>query len=426
MKTKSILTLLALLPVLFSCQSEALEVAQEGSDTKKEFRIRAYIDSPAESRAAIVYDNDDKEREIFTWLKSCSSYDGDYLTLFNLTKFSEYHLRHNAPFMFIDTIRGKQAGFHFDPESAQDIANEELFRNLMEPGDIILAVVSEAHAVDFSEDLENFKPGTTNVISYQAGSYLYDQKIVENPTTETAMKHVHMMMHLYDVVKVDENGNVPDLHFKHLSSIFRVTLHNKTGKPMFSSPSEIVFTTDAKKSAVSSPIVYGFNYFSVDGNESDGFYLKENFRGTPKRHPLNPTKPDTTVMLIHKAVHKINEKGGRTLNDGEKYDFYAVVTPRIGSPEIQPDTIKKLIIDVFSNGVESGYYANYDVDRYTITIDNFNSVIEPGKRYWFNLTATDEKIEVDVNEYDDNDNVTSTTKKDAYKLVFTSQYQPRK
>ncbi len=375
MNIKSILTSLAVLPALYSCQSEALQEMPDSNATKPEFRIRAFIDSPEESRAAIEYGNEDKEKEIFTWLPACKDYDRDFLTLFNLTKFSEYHLSHNAPFVYIDTIRGKQAGFHFDSESAEEVANEELFRNMMEPGDIILAVVGEAHAVDFANDSDNFKPGTTNVISYQAGSYLYDQKIVENPTTETAMKHVHMMMRLYDVVKVDENGNVPDLHFKHLSSIFRVTLHNKTGKPMFGSgPSEIVFTTDAKKSKDSSPIVYGFNYFSVDGNESDGFYLKENFRGTPKRHPLNPTKPDTTVMLIHKAVHKINEKNAVKipLNDGEKYDFYAVVTPRIGGPDIQPDTIRKLTIDVFNNGVESGYYDNYNLDRFTITIDNLN------------------------------------------------------
>ncbi len=411
--------MLAFMPALFSCQSEA---PQESKADKKEFRVRAYIDTPEDTRAAIEYAHQDSTKEVFTWLKAGSDYDRDYITLFNLSKFSKYHQSKIAPVMFLDKIIGKRAEFVFDPENDEESSNIQLFQELMEPGDSILAVVCEAH----SAKLEDCDSVYSNVISYQAGSYLYDQKIVEKPTTGTAMKHVHMMMRMYDVVKVDDKGNIPDFHFKHFSSIFRVTLQNKTGKPLFSNVSEMVFTAYSKSMTA---FIYGFNYFAVVGNENGGFHLEENFKETPKRHPLNPTKPDTTVVHSHKAVHKINEKSALKLplNAGQTYEFYAVVTPRIGGPKFTPEVVDSLTIDVFNGGAESAYYSTdpniRTPDRYTITIDNFNRKIEPGKRYWFNLTATNESMKVMINVYDNNDKVIDKKEMDAFKLVFTSQYK---
>ncbi len=411
--------MLALLPALFSCQSEA---PQESKVDTNEFRIKAYIDTPEDTRAAIEYAYQDSTKEIFTWLgaynKDSLNYGEDYITLFNISKFSEFHQSKKAPFMYLDNIIGKQAEFVFAPEDAEESTNIALFQNLIEPGDSILAVVCEAHAAKLADCDSTY----SNVFSYQASSHLYDQKIVENPTTATALKHVHMMMRMYDVVKVDENKEIPDLHFKHFSSIFRVTLQNQTGKPLFNQISEIVFTASSGERRT---FIYGFNYFSVVGDENGGFHLEENFKETEKRHPLNPTKPDTTVVVTHKAVHQINKINGKTLNNGEKYEFYSVVTPRIGGPKYSPEVVDSLTIDVYNGGAESGYYEGYNVERYTITIDNFNRKIEPGKRYWFKLTATDvkEKFKVDIYDTNDPNKVTGTTEMDAYKLVFTSQYK---
>ncbi len=420
MKTKLILvflTFLVFLPAMFSCESEE---PQESNVPKKEFRIRAYIDNPENSRAAIEYGYQDSIKEVFTWLNEHNpDYDGDYLTLFNLSKFKEFHQSRHAPFMYLDKIVGKQAEFKYYRESSTHIPDDTEFFRIMEPGDSILAVVCEAHAAKLADCDSTY----SNVFSYQASSHLYDQKIVENPTTATALKHVHMMMRMYDVVKVDENKEIPDLHFKHFSSIFRVTLQNQTGKPLFNQISEIVFTASSDERRT---FIYGFNYFSVVGNETAGFHLEENFKETPKRHPLNPTKPDTTVVLTHKVNHQINYIGDikKPLDNGETYEFYAVVTPRIGNPQITPEVVDSLTIDVFNGGAESGYYINHNIDRYTITIKDFNRPIEPGKRYWFKLTATNDTVKVKTNIYDDNtDNVTGTTYLDAYKLMFTSEWE---
>lgn len=405
--------MLAFIPALFSCQSEA---PQESKADIKEFSVRAFIDTPEDTRAAFEYAYQDSTKEIFTWLKGYGSeYSEDYITLFNISKFSEFHQTKHAPFLYLDGIEGRQAKFTYSGGSKYTEEETEFF-NIMEPGDSILAVVCEAHAAKLADCIT----GYGNVFSYQASSNLYDQKIVEVPSTASAMKHVHMMMRMYDVVKVNEDGSLPDLHFKHFSSIFRVTLQNKTGEPLFNNVSEIVFTAYSKGMTA---FIYGFNYFSVVGNENGGFHLEENFKETEKRHPLNPTKPDTTVVVTHKAVHQINKISGKTLNNGEKYEFYAVVTPRIGGPKYTPEVVDSLTIDVFNGGSESGYYLNHNIDRYTITIKNFNRKIEPGKRYWFNLTATDEEIKVKSNEYNDNDEVTGSTWLYAYKLEFTSKYK---
>ncbi len=69
MKIKSILALLAFLPTLLSCQSEA---PQENKVEKIEFRVRASIDTPQDTRAAIEYgyghNEGDEDKEIFTWV----------------------------------------------------------------------------------------------------------------------------------------------------------------------------------------------------------------------------------------------------------------------------------------------------------------------------------------------------------------------
>lgn len=186
----------------------------------------------------------------------------------------------------------------------------------------------------------------------------------------------------------------------------------------------MVFTAYSKSMTA---FIYGFKYFAVVGNENKGFHLEENSKETPKRHPLNPTKPDTTTVVSHKAIHQINKSttNRKPLYDGETYEFYAVVTPRIGGPKYSLEEVDKLTIDVFNDGSESGYYLNNNIDRYTITIDNFNRKIEPGKRYWFKLTATDEAMKVETDEYDDNDIATGKKEIDAYKLMFTSEREKK-
>ncbi len=417
MKIKTIAITIPMVLTLWSCQSDS---PQENQSTKKVLSVKASLPDSDATRAIIKYGNyNDSLREELLWVQEIQYKDrteDDYIKLFNITRFSETHYdKIITPYLYLTDISGKTATF-------ESLTNYSGFP--VKKGDILLAVQGFADPAN----KEDVAEGSTNVISYEAASSLYDQKIVNDPTSYTALSHMYFMLHMYDIVKVEEDDVIPDLHFKHFNAIFRITLQNQTGNPLFIGPSEMVFTASSQERTA---FIYGFNYFSVVGNETDGFYLQENFKVTPPRHPLNPTKPAETTVLSHKTTHKINisDKDRIPLNDGETYEFYAVLTPRIGERIGNTETIDKLTIDVFSNGAESGYYEYYDTpekgkpDRYTITIDDFNRPIEPGKRYWFNLTATNEAIKVDTKEYDDNDNETGTiTQYDAYKLMFTSEW----
>ncbi len=101
-----------------------------------------------------------------------------------------------------------------------------------------------------------------------------------------------------------------------------------------------------------------------------------------------------------------------------------MTTPRIGRPEIPQEVIEKFTIDVY-DGVESGFYAGYEnTSKYTITIDDFNRAIEPGKRYWFKLTACNEKDgEEEVDDRSEGDNTGKKKQADVYKLMLTSKWE---
>ncbi len=373
MKITTIITALPLLLILFSCQSE---VSQEDFVPETVLTVTASLPSGNDTRALISYGNDDKNREVFQW--SDDERDRDCITLFNISKFKEFHLTYTAPLLFIGKIDGIKAEFNLKPDNDDEKAAGEEFYRIMEPGDVIFAILRSAGSCDLAD-----AQGADNLISYFAGSTFFDQKIVENPTTTTALRHVNQMMRMYDIVTVEEKGKLPELQFKHLSAIMRVSLRNETGGPLFTKPSDLTFDYPTGNEGT---FVYGFSKISVEGNETEGYHLKENFKNVVDRHPLNPTPPDSIVVYSSKATHKVNEMSQTyTLADGDTYELYAVVAPRIG---------KTLTGDSFTislyDGVESGFGKYDDCKRYSITINNFNIPIEAGKRYWFSLTAVKE------------------------------------
>ncbi len=408
MKKNTFLSILLLSTTLCACQSEDPK-EQDKSLSKEEFCVRATLPETVTTRALLEYGHDDEKEEIFEWTKQ------DYISIINISQFEELHTKAGEVLMVIKNIDGIKADFVPDYIDDDDEAAGKHFFEVTKPGDTILAIFGVANPADLAEAVE----GTTNLISYFAGSNWTAQKIVDSPTTYNALTHVHDMMRMYDIVKVDENGKIPELHFKHLNAIIRITLQNQTGVPLFGKMSEVVFSTSPDDIDT---FIYGFSYCSVETNDVGESYLKENFKKIPERHPLNPTAPDTTQYVLPMTSHIINRYGGATLNDGDTYELYAIVSPRIGHSDVSD----KFTIDLY-DGVESGFYAGYeDASKYTISIDNFNRAIEPGKRYWFRLTATDiidrqEEIEIVVKD-DNGQNSKSKKLVDVKKLMFTSEW----
>lgn len=402
MNIKTILFSLLMLVTLSACQTETPETIPS---SVPRLRIRGSLPESDATRGLIEYGSKDKEKELFKWyLGDENKKDADYIYLFNITKFEALHQHYSAPYFEIDKIDGGNAEFEMEEnaDSRNFIAN-------MKSGDILLATVG----ISAAAELESVEKALGNVISYHAGSILYDQVLVENPKENIlALRHLHMMMHLYDIVKVEEDGKVPDLHFKHLNAIFRITLNNQTGKDLFDKTSDIVFSYPTGEGG---PFIYGFSYFSVAGNDENGYYLVENFK-----KPTSLSPGESTVFTSNSATHKVNGisalKPIVSLKDGETYEFYAVVSPRIGY-DLRGE---KFTIDIF-NGVESDFYVgNEGSEKYTITIDNFNLPIEPGKRYWFNLTATDIVIDEVIVDATNSDG--EKKKMPVKKLMLTSEY----
>ncbi len=387
MKIRHILPVLPMIFAIFGCQSD-----EQQKELIPENRIRVKVSLPESetTRAIIEYGGTDRNGEAFKWT------DEDCISIFNLSKFSEFHQSHDAPILVIDKekINGTKAEFIFIPDSDEEKANGELFFSELKSGDYLLAMLGAANAKELTEGFE-----ANNLFSFFAGSTFYDQKIREDINSPLVLNHVNKMLRMYDIVRITEDGKLPDFHFKHLSSIFRVTLRNETGAPFFTKPTDLVFEYPTGDDCA---FVLGFCFFSVEGNEEEGFYLRENFKKQEPNNPLNTIKTEETMFLDSKATHKINENGGLALNVGETYEFYSVVVPRLQAKDRPVGD--KFIINLY-NGVESGYTAHLEgSEKYSITIDNFNKQIEPGKRYWFNLTAVKE---------DDGET----------KLMFTSQWE---
>lgn len=408
MKIKLIALAIPMMVALWSCQSDS---PQDIQSPKKVLTVNASLPGSDNTRAIIKYgDYEDSSREELIWVKDIPYLDrtmSDYIKLFNISHFTDNHYgSKETPYLEITDISGKKATFASLTEYP-DFS--------VKAGDILLAV--QGFADPANKDL--VAEGSTNVISYQASSALYDQKIVKEPTTLTAMSHMFFMQHMYDIVKVEKDNVIPDLHFKHFNAIIRVTLQNKTGKQLFDKYTELVFTTS---SADGSSFLYGFNYFSVVGNDEDGYRLQENFKETPKRHPLCPIPPEETVYLSNKTSHFINksENNRIPLENDSTYELYVVVTPRVGYSE----NFEKFTIDLY-DGVESSFYADHeDVNKYTITIDDFNRAIEPGKRYWFKLTACNEIAgEEEIDTYEDGVKTGNKKKIVNYKLMLTSEWE---
>ncbi len=369
------LIMLPLLALLFACQSE------EYNDAPKpmpRMTVKATLPSPAATRAYITYDHTDQEVELLQW---CSEgEDKDYIVLFNITQFADYHMKYSAPMMFIDpeSINGLNANFIYNPDRDEEAADNERFEAIKKPGDLILAVLGGAAASNLDE-IE----GEENWLACFLGSTFYDQKIYADPRNDTIspLAHVNKMLRMYAFAKVGEDGKISDLNFKHMSSIFRVSLHNETGRPLFTGPTDLTFEYPTAPN--DSCFIFGFSKFCVAGNDIDGYYLKEKFKAPEERHPLNPTPPDTVTYVTRKVTHKVNEKSQKAvLESGKSYELYSVVTPRLGN-QSKGD---KFTINLYT-GVESGYGVYDDVEKYSITINDFNKVIEPGLRYWFNLVA---------------------------------------
>ena len=355
------------------CQSE---VQIETSQPTRIITARASLPNDNETRAHVTYGNPDKTKEIFKWNVK------DYFYVFNLSKISDW----------------KDTDLQLEIKDASDInGNNAVFESVgtlspeirIEKGDRVLVI--------FGGEVRRYQPiagyfDERNIFNVNVGTEGNSpQYIVSNPD-EDCLTYMSENLRMYDIVTAVEDDNLPDLHFKHLSAIIRVTIHNKTGNDIYPTKLDFKYPTTSPTAVEGDAVNRNPSFFnttlycSVETNENDEQYLKvydssEFFTSNSKPYTENI---GTTINGKEGTYDS-----GESIKNGDSYDLYITTVPRFGNDS----SGKEFTIDLIEN--------HKTETPYSITIDNFNRVIEPGKRYWFDLVATPDN-----------------------KLVFKSQYNP--
>ena len=365
MDIRRFLIALPLLPILCSCQSEA---PTENVTPKRVLTVngtlpgaddtRSYIsfgNPEQDTRAQITYGNRDHNNEIFMW--DMAGYGGltknDYIALYNVSRLSQ--CPPEGIQLDVTSFNGRHAVFEsvYDVDPNLEIkAGDTLFVNY---GATLIRQISTDGAYD---DRKIFTIG----VGTEANK---PQFIVKNPN-DSSLAYMQHNLRLYDIVTVEQDDIIPDLHFKHLSAILRVSLRNETDKYIY--PTKLEFKYPGTESFFNTTL-----YCSVDTTISSGLkvYTENEF--------FNGSEPYTDNIGT-----TINGKNGTldigdSIAPGQTYDLYLTTVPRINNEQVG----KSLTIDLIKR---------HDTDHpYTITLDGFNVPIQAGKRYWFNLTAVEEE-----------------------------------
>lgn len=352
MEIKVLYRLLPLLPILCACQTE---IPQESIVPNRVLRVKATLPGTDETRTHITYGNPDFDKELFRWDdKEESVYEeNDYIALYNVSRLSQ--CPPEGVQLDVTEIHGRSAVF----ETVDEVDSKLEIKT----GDIIF-VNYGATLLQQNSDL-SYDNRKIFKILYAGTESNKPQIIVSDPTDEAYMSYMQGNLKMYDIVTVIEDNKIPDLHFKHLSAILRITLRNETGKDLY--PTKLEFKYPGTESFFTTVI-----YCSADALSPGGLkvYTDNEF--------YNNSNPYTDNIGT-----TINTKDGTTdtgeaIPPGKTYDLYLSTVPRIENKQ----TGSSLSIHLIKN---------HDTDHpYTITLDGFNMVIEAGKRYWFNLTAVEE------------------------------------
>lgn len=359
MRIRKTLAAAIMLLLLCACQSESYqEVAQPQRNT---IRVKASLPtSSKDTRAQVKYGTgQEQEGEIFMWNKK------DYITLFNITRLSE------CPFgVELEEIEISPDGKSAEFESAESVNSTFVVKK----GDKLLAVSGEIKRKYYKDETILDE---RNIFTYDVGTEANKpQYIVENPDDES-LSNMKDNLKMYDIVTAVEDDKVPYLHFKHLSALMRVTFRNETGEDLYLTKLE--FKYPDTKSFFNTTL-----YFSVESDETGDSYLKvyeddEFYNGSnPYTDNIGTTingKDDTTDI-------------GDVIRNGESYELYLSTVPRIGNNR----TGKEFTIHIIEK---------HDTDNpYVITFNDFDIVIEAGRRYWFDLTATEDRKLVLTSEWE--------------------------
>lgn len=337
---------LPIVSILCACQSE---VPQENTVPKRVITVRASLPDTDNTRAQITYGNPEIDREIFMWD------DDDWITVFNVSRLSECP---KGVELAAVKINGNSAVF----ESAVSV--DSSFQ--VKAGDIIF--------VNYWETKRKYSSTTTlderNIFTIGVGTEENKPQILVQNPTDSSLSYMKNNLKMYDIVTAVEDDKIPDLHFRHLSAIMRVTLRNETGKYIY--PTKLEFKYPGTESFFNTTL-----YCSVDTASSNKSGLKV-YTDNEFYNGSNPYTDNIGTTINGKNGTK---DIGDSIPPGKTYNLYLSTVPRIEN-------------NVKGNSLRIDLIKRHDTDHpYSITLEGFNIAIEAGKRYWFNLTAVEENGE---------------------------------
>lgn len=339
-----------LLILLYACQSEE---PQEKTEPARVYTVKAALPGNESSRAHITYGNLDIDKELFRWdnIEITGAKKNDYIAVYDISKIKSYLDDVQLDVIQID---GRTAIF----ETLQSVPSG--FK--IEAGDTLFVNYFDTDIIHYSDGSVDPRKIFEIVVGTEANKPQY---IVANPTD--SMQYMQFNLKMYDIVVATEDEKIPDLHFRPLSAIIRITLRNETDKYLY--PTKLECSYPETQSFFNTTL-----YCSVDPDPTNISGLKvytekEFFKGS------DPYTDNIGTTINGKIGTK---DAGDSIPPGKTYNLYMSTVPRIGNKQKG---------DKFSISLITNHDTNHP---YTITIDGFDTAIEAGQRYWFNLTAVEE------------------------------------
>lgn len=360
-------------PLLFSCHSADTYIDEEAVENPAQeepapaalhrLKITARLPEPDGGRAQITYDNQDVEAgEFFMWN------DQDWVTLFNITRLDECP---EGVELETTEIKGRTAVF----ETLESLGDCDL---KIYAGDTLFVNYWTTLRM-YEDDGVHFDP--RKIFTITVGSEENKpQEIVENPGTGD-LEYMRHNLKMYDIVVAEEDGVVPEINFRHLSAIMRVTLRNESGKDLY--PTKLEFKYPDTQSFFAATMCC-----SVVPDESGGSKLHVYDSG--EFYTKAVTYTDSIGTTINKKIGTAD--AGGYIKNGDTYELYITCVPRLNNDR----TGTELTISLIDSHTTS--------TPYSVTLRGFNVPIKAGYRYWFDLTATPDGNLMLSNLWDDQHN----------------------
>lgn len=360
MDRKIFLLSLPVLGILCSCQSEMI---QESTKAGRVLTVKATLPGTDETRTHITYGNTSIDNELFRWdttpANGGSAKSIDYIALANVTKL--YQFKNNSGGIELDVtkIDGRSASFQSVQSVNKDIeikAGDVLFVNYW---DMSIRQINDAGDFDSRKIFTIYFGAEANKPQY----------IVEHPD-DAYMSYMQGNLRMYDIVTVEQDDVIPDLHFKWLSSLIRVSLRNETGHDIY--PTKLEVDYPGAECFFNTTL-----YCSVAEESSDNngllVYTDEEFYGDSE-----PYTDHISTTLNGKLG---TQDAGASIKNGDTYDLYLSAIPKINNNVTGTEGLNIRLVEEHQTNAEM---------TYSINVSEFDKPIEAGKRYWFNLTAVEE------------------------------------